>query len=376
MLWWIFRECRRHAGRTAVTVAAIAAILAEILILEGFVAGMDAQLRNTVVNRGGDVIVTQAGIGNFIAARSILPQLTRARVEALDGVRAAHPMTAISVIHDRGGRKTPMIVFVYDTAGGPKAIVEGTLPSDSRDIVIDRAVAARHGYAPGDTIEISEFAFTISGISEDTSAFFTPFAFITYDGMIDFYFESDIADDIATFPLLSFLLVETEPGTDPRVLAGRITREIEDSWAYLPADLAERDVGLGREMIGPILGLLLGVSYVIGALVIGIFMFAAVKGRLRALGVLRALGFSPVRVGVAVVAEAMALTVIAFPLAVLLAQAISGAIRVLAPIYLLLPLEPTALVRTLTIALALAALGALAPVLSAARLDPAIVFRG
>lgn len=375
MLWLVYSDCRKRAGRTSLTVLAIAAIIAEILILEGFLAGMYTQLRNAVLRRGGDVIVTQAGIANFIAARSILPQLSREQVEALDGVRAVHPMTAISVVHDKGGRKTPMIIFVYDTAGGPQEFIAGSEATGSRDIVIDQALAARYGYTLGDTIEISEYDFTISGISKNTSAFFTPFAFITYDGMIDFYLESDIADDIATFPLLSFLLVDTGPDADPAAIAARITREIEDSWAILPIDLAERDERLGREMVGPILGLLRWVSYAIGALVIGIFMFAVVRSRLRAFGVLRALGFTQLRLGASVVAEAVAMTLIAFPVGTITAYAIAGLIHRVAPVYLVEPLEPAALARTLAVALVLAVLGALAPVRSVARQDPAIVFR-
>jgi len=375
MLWLIYRQCRRDVGRVILTVLAIAAILAEILILEGFLAGMYAQLRSAVLRRGGDVIVTQAGIANFIAARSILPQLSRQQVEALEGVRVAHPMTAISVIHDRDGRKTPMIVLVYDTAGGPREIIEGAAATGSREIVIDRSLAERYTYHPGDTIEISEFAFTISGISTNSSAFFTPFGFITYDGMIDYYFESDVADDIASFPLLSFLVVETTPGVDARALAARITAEIDDSWAFPPSELADLDEHLGREMMGPILGLLLIVSYAIGALVIGMFMFATVRGRLHGLGVLRALGFAPKQLTSAVVTEAAVLTLLAFPLGVLLAQGLAALIHDLAPLYLILPLEPAGLVRTALISLVLAALGALAPIRLIARLDPATVFR-
>ena len=140
--------CYRGADRAMLGLA-IGAIIAEILILEGFLAGMYAQLRNAVANRGGDVIVSQSGISNFIAARSILPQLTRLEVEELDGVRAAHPLTAISVIYGRDGRKTPIIIFVYDSAGGPKEIVSGAPIGGEREIVIDQSLAKRYGFFLG-----------------------------------------------------------------------------------------------------------------------------------------------------------------------------------------------------------------------------------
>lgn len=91
MLWLVYKDCRNRAGRTILAVLAIAAIIAQILVLEGFLAGTYARLRNAVLRRGGDVIVTQVGTNNFIAARSILPQMPREQVETLDGVRADHP---------------------------------------------------------------------------------------------------------------------------------------------------------------------------------------------------------------------------------------------------------------------------------------------
>lgn len=82
----IYRQLSLEPVRTATTVIVIAAIIAEILILEGFLAGLYSQLRDAVLNRGGNLIVTQAGISNFIAARSILPQMARLEVEGESAV--------------------------------------------------------------------------------------------------------------------------------------------------------------------------------------------------------------------------------------------------------------------------------------------------
>lgn len=374
MVFMVFRQLRFESARTVLTVLAIAGVIAEILVLEGFLAGLYEQLRTAVLNRGGDLVVTQAGVSNFIAARSILPQVSRLQVEAIEGVRAAHPLTGISAIYERDGRRTPIIMLVYDTAGGPTAILAGDARPVDRGIVIDRAIATKYGLAPGDPIRISDFEFTVSGVSTDSSAFMTPFAFITYDDLIDFYFESDVAADIATFPLLSFLLVEVEPGADPPTVAARIEDGIPVADVFLPQDLARKDENLGREMMGPILGLLLAVSYGIGVLVVGMFMFAAVRGRLRNLGVLKALGFRQRALAAAVVLEAVVLTALALPAGILLAAGIAGIIDRIAPVYLVLAMEPAAIARTAAACLAFAALGAFVPVRTIARIDPAIVF--
>jgi putative ABC transport system permease protein len=371
----IFRQLRLELARTAFTILAIAGVVAIILILEGFLAGLYDQMRNAVLNRGGDLIVTQAGIPNFIAARSILPQTARLDVEEVEGVREAHPLTGISIIYEEGGRRTPIMAFVYDTAGGPTEIISGKSTPDAREIIIDRALATKHGLSPGDPMVVSEFEFRVGGISENSSAFMTPFAFIKYDDLIDFYFESDVAADIATFPLLSFLLVDIEPGADPLIVAERIEERVAAADVFLPADLAKRDVNLGREMLGPILGLLLVVSYGIGVLVVGMFMFAAIRSRLRDLGVLKALGFRQGTLGLAAIAEAAVLTLAALPIGILLAIIIAKIIDIIAPVYLVLAAEPDAIIRTAIACLIFAMLGAIIPVRTIAHIDPATVFR-
>ncbi len=375
MLALTFRQMRLDAVRSILTVLAVAAVIAEILILEGFLAGLYFQMRQAVLNRGGDLIVTQAGVSNFIATRSILPQTARLDVEAVEGVRVAHPLTGISVIYENAGRRTPVMVLVYDTAGGPTKIVAGEPINAERGIIIDRALAVKHNLLPGDSMIISDFEFIVSGVSTNSSAFLTPFAFITYDDLIDFYFESDVAADIATFPLLSFLLVEIDPGADTTAVAARIEERIKVADVFLPTALALQDEILGREMLGPILGLLLGVSYGIGVLVVGMFMFVAIRGRLRDFGVLRALGFRIRSLSLAVLVEATVLTLLALPVGILLAELVSEVIQAKAPEYLVLATESAGISRTAVGALAFSALGAVFPVRAIRGIDPAVVFR-
>jgi len=375
MLAFVFRQSRYEIGRTILPVLAIAGVVAEILVLEGFLAGLYEQLRMAVPNRGGDLVVTQAGVSNFIGVRSILPQDTRLQVEEIDGVKTAHPLTGISAIYERNGRRTPIILLVYDTLGGATEVIAGNARPGDGGIVIDRAIATRYDLAPGDTIIISDFEFTVSGISKDSAAFLTPFAFITYDDLIDFYFESDVAADIATFPLLSFLLVELEPGADPGAVMARIENRAAAADVFRPSALARNDENLGRQMLGPILGLLLVVSYVIGVLIVSMFMFAAVRSRKRNFGVLKALGFRQRALSMAVVAEAVVLTLVALPVGVLLAAIIAAVIDNIAPIYLVLATEPAGVARTAIACVIFAALGAFVPVRAIARIDPAIALR-
>lgn len=375
MLRLVYRHLVFDPARTGLTATALAAVVAVILILEGFHEGLVAQLGDTVTDRHADLIVTQAGVSNMTAARSVLPQFVRQEVEAVPGVAAAHPLTGIPVIYAQGEQRTPIFLLVYDSAGGPTRLAAGNAASAPRDIVIDRSLAAKYNLAPGDPLIISDFEFRVSGIAAGAAAFFTPFGFARYDDLIDFYFESDVAADISTFPLLSFVLVELVPGTDRRIVADAIENTVTEGDVYFPEVLAAEDEALGRMLFGPILKLLIGVGYAIGVLVTGIIMFAAVNARRQAFGVLNALGFSYRYLSLSVLLEALILAVFAIPVGIVFAALVGWAIEVAMPLYRILATEPVPVLRTAIACLLFATMGALLPVRLIRRLDPAAVFR-
>jgi hypothetical protein len=299
---------------------ALAAAIAAILIFEGLLEGLVAQSRDAVLNRGADVIVTQAGVKSLTLARSILPQSARSEVEVIDGVSIAHPLTGIPVIYVEGDERAALLRFVYDTGGGPARLIAGQDISAPRGIIVDQSFAERFGLAVGDPLVISDFEFTISGVTHGASAYFSAFGFVRYDDLIDFYFESDLADDISTFRLLSFLLVDLDDGADRENVAAAIEAAVTSADVYTPQALADEDEALSRSLLGPIIAFLIAASYVSGAPVIGIIMFAAVDARRREFGVIKALGYPNRFLARAVVAEALILVCVALPVGLLLAR--------------------------------------------------------
>jgi len=375
MLKLVFRQLQLDPLRTALTGLALAAVVAVILIFEGFMEGVVAQSRNAVLERGADLIVTQAGVKNMTLARSVLPQFSRGDVEAIVGVNEAHPLTGIPVIYEQDGQRAPLLLIVYDTSGGPAQLKAGDMISGPREIVVDESFANKFALGPGDPVIVSEFEFTIAGIAEGDAAFFSAFGFARFDDLIDFYFESDLAADISTFPLLSFLLVELTENADAVAVAAEIEASVPSADVYAPEQLAAEDEALGRSLLGPIFGFLVVAGYISGVLVTGIIMFAAVNSRRRDFGVLKALGFTQRFLASAVIVEALTLILIAIPLGLLLARIVATGIEELMPLYLVPVMEPEPVLRTVVACVVFAILGALIPVRLIRRVDPSLVFR-
>jgi ABC-type antimicrobial peptide transport system permease subunit len=331
-----YRQLRLDVGRSALVCVGIAAVFAVMLLLQGFQQGLNTQLRNVALERDAHLIATQAGVRNMIGVRSVIPQMARAQVESVQGVTVANPMTALPLIYEKDSRKSAIFLFVVDSAGGPREAQEGRLLGGDGEILVDRSLAQLYGLAPGDDFVVAGYPFEIVGIIEPTSALWTPFAFTNYDSLIEFYFEADLADDISAFPLLSYLLVELEPGADPVEVAGRIERAVPDVDVFSPDVLSRGDEALGKTMLGAVLTILVGAAYVAGLLVVGLFMFTAAEARRRDLGILKALGFANRAILMSIVAEVAIVMVIAIPLGIAIAQLATMAARAAMPIYLIL----------------------------------------
>lgn len=376
-MWHLaYRQLTAEPLRSALTACAVAATIAVILVLRGFEQGLYAQLEAAVTTRGAPLFVAQAGVSNFIAVRSSLPQLARERVEAVAGVGEAHPVTGFFVTYGPEGNRTPVYLLVHDTLGGPVRIVEGDPIRAGRDAVIDAGLAKRYGLRPGDPLVISDFRFRVAGITRGQSAMLTPFVFIGYDGLIDLFLESEIAPDLSTFPLLSFLLVELAPGAQAKAVAQAIERAVPEADVLTADELAANDVALGQELFGPIMGALIGLAYLIGILVVGLIVYADTIARRRAFGVMKALGFRLRHMLAAVAAQTLMLLVLAWPLGVGLAFAVATGIEALAPVYRVYVLEPAGLAWALAGVLAMALAGAALPLRVVARADPTIAFQG
>ncbi len=374
MFFLAWRQILLEPLRMALTAIALGTVIAVILLLDGFEQGQYHQLGEIVQNRKADLVVTQSGISNFIAVRSSIPQLARAEVESVAGVINAHPVTAIPIIYNKNNTRTPVYVIVYDTWGGPLSIIQGDNIKRGRDIVIDLSLAKKYNLQIGDNFYVTDFEFRIAGITQE-AAFMMPFAFINYDGMIDLFIESQIAPDLSTFPLLSYMLVELAPYANRENVARDIEQHVASVDVMIPEKLAQNDVNMGKVFFKPIMGLLVTIGYIIGILVVGLIMYADIRARKRSFAVLKALGFSFSRLFCAVLAQALLLLLIAVPVGIMLALGVAVFIQTMYPLYLIRLFEPVVFLQTLFICFGFSIIGAIIPVRSIQRTDPMLAFQ-
>lgn len=360
MLKFVIKQLLHDKTNTFITVLALSASIAVIVILQGFEQGQYEQLKRASLNRGADLIAVQAKVNNFMATRSVIPQLAREQVEAIAGVNVAHPVTTLPVIYQNNGLQTPVYLIVFDSAGGPSNLLAGEVKNRGRGIVIDQSLAKKYNLSLGDRFILANFAFTVTGLTSE-AAFMTPFAFINYDGLIDFFLDSDIASDLSTFPLVSFLFIETDPLAVSEQVRQTIEEKVPSVDIYTSPELAHYDLQLGQGFYKPILGMLVSVGFLLGSLLISLLMFAAVHRQQRDFAVMLALGFKARHLFVFTLLLSSLLLLISYALGVLLAGFIGQYIESARPVYDFAIFHSLVLTKAGVVAGLFAVLGAVVP---------------
>ena len=375
MLQLAWKQLKYDKWRTLLTTIALGSVISVILILEGFEQGQYYQLEQLVANRKADLVATQSGVTNFIAVRSSIPQLSREEVESVEGVINAHPVTSLPVIYNKNNIRTPVYVLVYDTWGGPSSIIKGTKIKKGNDIVIDISLAKKYDLKIGDKFFVTDFEFIISGFTKE-AAFMMPLAFISYDGMLDLFIESEIAPDLSTFPLLSYMLLETAPSFNIETIRQQIEEQVPSVDIFTPEQIAERDKNMGKTFYAPIIGLLVSVGYIIGMLVVGLIMYSDIRSRVKNFAILKALGFSFKNLVQTILFQSFFLLLLAIPIGIIFAQTFAVFIHNSYPIYLFIIFSGEIFTQSIMASFIFAFIGAMIPLHSIHRTDPQLAFNG
>ena len=360
------RQLASEPAKVAVTVLAVAAAVALVLLLSGLRRGIGEQV-TLYIDRQPPVLVAQAGARDFLAQTSVLPETLGERLERVPGVSEATPISqqfAMLTLHDR---RALAILIGYDpgTAGGPWSLASGRAPDASGELVLDRVVASDHGLRIGSTLSYRGARLRIVGLSSGTSGFMTPLAFATRQTTNALRRQPGTAN---------FFLVQPDSGVTPEALTGRIEREVSGVSALTRDEVAANDRGLFATVFSKILLPMVAIAFAVAILVIGLAVYTSTAERSREYATLKALGLGRFALFRLVGVQAASLAFAGTLVGTLLGFAAARGISVLAPRYLV-AIGPETVAVVAVSALAMATVAALLPARFVARVDPATAFR-
>jgi putative ABC transport system permease protein len=360
------RNLFQDKTRLALSISGVALAVTLILIMAGFLAGMNQQITSYLDHSDGSIIVAQKGISNLLGATSLLPPRIESDVDAVDGVSNAIPILSQFIILDLHEIKQPVYLIGYDTTqgGGPWEIAEGRAPQTDDEVILDRVLAKRHDLKVDDQIDVMGKEFTIVGLSDGTTSWMTSFLFI----------RRSAAESLLRAPgAVSFLLVEPVAGAERSGIVVRL-KKIEGVNVLTKDEMQANDIKLFAKIFSAPLRLMIAIAFLVGTMMVGLVIYTATIERQREYGVLKAIGASN-RVLYSVVAvQALFASLAGSGSGILLAYATAALIMAVRPQFLIV-FNPSDMAWALAAGLGMALAAALFPARVIAGLAPAEVFR-
>ncbi len=369
MIRLAWRNLIHERTRLAISVGGVALAMLLILVMNGIFDGSEEHGVTYIQHQPASLWLMQAGVENMHMASSILPVETVEQVARVEGVAEAVGVLYTNAGVEVGDALVFSYVFGYDPEepfGGPWSVVEGTADLALNEVVIDRALASRHGLGLGDAVNILGYDLTIAGLTEGTFGIATSVTFVNKTALAQLMGISSRA--------ASYILIQPDPTADIDVLVDHLREAVPEANLMTQDDFIDSDREMLRQMGVDVIRAINMVSYVVGLLVIGLTIYTATVERARDYGVLKAIGANNRQLLSMVFVQAFVSSGLGYLMGIVLAYGTAALVSRLFPEMLII-IDPTRLVRQIPVMIFITALAALLPVGRIARLDPMMVFR-
>ena len=356
-------EIKRAKLRFGLLGGAVALLVFLVLLLTTLSGALIGALVGALEGLRADGLVYSDTARDNIAA-SRLPVETAVEVALVPGVSVASAVgtitTAAVVTTASGDAPLDMQVFGVDPEGpgAPSGLVEGRLPSAPGEAAADGG-----GVAIGDRIVLdpSGVELTVVGLLRGAQFNALPTAYAdvaTYEDIVT-----------ATFPGLPFVPVNAvaftvEEGADVDAVAAAVESQVAGVSAYSKESAVSLIPGI--DSITQSFGILVGLTFIIGIVVIGFFFLILTVQKLKAFTLLRAIGTPTSRLALAVSLQIVLVVVIASAIAIGLTVAAVGAFNTGLPV----SLDPATVATTVIAVLAFSLLAGLLSIRRIVRIDP------
>ena len=359
------RNLFQDKTRLALSIGGVGLAVTLILILKGFLAGMNRQITSYLDHSPGRIVVAEEDVVNLLGAVSIIPDGTKQKAENIRGVDQVIPILSQFIILDLHEKKQPAYMIGYDPreGGGPWQLVAGREPSSKEEMVFDRVLADRHGLRIGDQVEVMGKDFTIVGLSGGTTSWMTSFFFI----------RKRDAEALLLHPgATSFLLLTTKDADTERIL--QRLHDFSGVNALTKQTMAANDLKLFAKIFSAPLKLMVSISFLVGTMIVGLIIYTATVERQREYGVIKAIGAKNRFLYQIVLTQALFASITGSSLGILLANGAAQWIMAARPQFLII-FDSGDSAQALLAGLGMALLAAIFPTRVVANLAPAEVFR-
>jgi len=356
----IFANLVHRPFRTIISIVAVSVEVTLILLIVGLSIGMLTDTKNRQVGIGADIMVQPPGSSLLMGVSGAPVSIKVAdRLRTLDHVVAVAPVVtqlttggALEVIDG-------IDLASFESMGGPFHYLSGGPFQQANDMLVDDYVASSKKLKVGDSVEMLNHSFRISGIVEHGK------------GARKFVPIATLQDIIGATGKASIFYVKLDDPNNADAVVHEI-KSIPGMEQYGVHSLKEYLSLMSSSSIpglSTFIDVVIGISMIIGFIVIFQAMYAAVMERTREIGILKSLGAGKFYIVNVILRETLLISIGG----IILGIAISYAARAgLHHKFQTLPIliTPEWLLQATIIAIIGSMLGAFYPALKAAQKDP------
>lgn len=349
-------------GRFAMSVAGVAFAVVLVLIVVSLYRGW-SDVGRFYERLPGQVWVAQTGTSDPFHSTSFLALADTHRAVAIPGVRAVIPVYARHIAFMSGHRELDVfaMALAVSTPLRPDA-AQYALPRGTIDI--DRVLAAQASVRVGGSLEVLGQRLRVIRIHGGGNAIFQT-AFL------------NAADARALFGirgLVNFLLLDLKPGADPARVSASVSRLLPATEAHTAQQFATSFADRVTSGFLAVVGVLVGIGFVVGGAVIALTTYTAIVERAREFGVLKAIGAPGGFLYRVVLEQSLIVGVLGSALGVAATVLVTRLLRNPVPEFITV-LRPLDVAGVFAVALLTAVAASYVPVHRIERIDPAEVFR-
>ena len=352
-------EVRRAKLRFGLLTAAVSLLVFLVLLLTTLSGALVGSLTGALQGLQAQGLVYASSARDNIAASRLDPAAADA-VAAVPGVAAVGSVGTFTTRADLAGTVGDLQVFGFEPGapGAPGGLSSGRLPEAAGEAAVDGG-----GVAIGDTIalEPTGIELTVVGLLRGAQFNALPTAYVPLATYAD---ALNAANPGLPFVPINAVAFDVADGAQPADVAAAVTGTVPDAVGYTVDEAVAKIPGISS--ITQSFGILVGLTFIIGIVVIGFFFLILTVQKLKSFTLLRAIGASTRSlagtVAVQITLGVIVASVIAVVLTLLAVQGLNTGIPV--------RLDPTGIVVTVLAVLAFSLLAGLLSIRRIVRIDP------
>ena len=346
--------------RSLISIVAVALEVTLILLIVGLCYGIMNDSKNRTAGIGADVIVQPPG-SSFLAGISSAP----VSVKVADVIRKMPHVKVVSPViwNIATGGALEVIdgidIASFEALGGPFRYVQGGPFQGPDDVLVDDYIARQRNVKVGESMTIFNHQFRICGIVENGR------------GARKFVPMSTLQDLLGATNRASVFYVKLDDpaNADPVVKAVKSQPGMETYSVLSTQDYLSMMTPSNLPGFRPFIGVVIGVSVIIGFLVIFQAIYTAVMERTREIGILKSMGASKLYIVNVVLRETLLLALAGIVLGVAVSLLARFGIQHRWPL-VHIDRSNEWILRSTIIAIVGATAGAIYPAYKAAQKDP------